>query len=124
MSADLDMSEVRALGAALGRQERVVRATGRAVAQAAGMRIGRRMQAEARHVQAGRVSSTITYDVKEGANSTTVEVGPARHTAGGLAFFYYGNSKIGPRITDPIGALRDEAEVAARKWAQGVGDAL
>lgn len=122
--ADFDMSEARDFAARLARQAGVTRTVARSVANTAGMKIGRQMQTEARPIQAGRISSTITYDVETGPNSVTVEVGPARHTAGGLAFFYYGNSKIGPRIPDPIGALRTEAESTARWWLKGVGDAL
>lgn len=109
MGAEFDVQGLRQL------QRRLTLAGGRAsktrakaIVSKAALEIKNQMKDEARHVQGGRVASAIDYDVNTDAGGITAEIGPEKGGPGSLAFFYYGNSKIGPRIPDPMGALDQE----------------
>lgn len=111
-STGFDTRELQRLATDLDRSSARFKQQSRAVMVRGLLNIKKQMQAEARGVQRGRVSRAISYEVKGGIGGSIVgEVGPEEGGAGSLAFFYYGNSHIGPRIAEPMGAA--EAEVPA-----------
>lgn len=81
-----------------------------AVMKKAAVNIKKQMQAEASAAgpSGARLSRTINFDVKSEGGGITAEIGPRRGHAGSLALLYFGNSKTGPQIPDPMGALDAE----------------
>lgn len=83
----------------------------RAIMSKGALEIKRQMKDEARGAgpRVGPIiAATINYDIDVSEGGITAEVGPEKGHAGSLAFFYFGNSRIGPRIPDPMGALESE----------------
>lgn len=114
MSASIDMSQVLAFAqrlrnaAALGTGG--MGAALMPVMDRAGVQMKNQMRTEAMgHKHAPRLPFTIDYSKKVSNAGIEIEVGPKKGGPGSLAFYYYGNSKIGPSIPDPMGALRAEA---------------
>lgn len=70
---------------------------------------------------ARRLSATIGYDM---LGPMSVEVGPARGGAGSVALLYFGNSKTGPVLPDPVEALNKEATAAERFLAEALAKAF
>lgn len=67
----------------------------------------------------------ITYDVELKGDEIVAEIGPEKsergdRRGGSLAFYWLGNSKIGPSLPDPILAADKEAEAMA-EWLVKVG---
>lgn len=79
-----------------------------AVANKACVNIKTQMQQEARVLQGGRLAADISYDIKDGGNVITAEIGATLGDVGSLQVFYLGNAKIGPRLPDPMGAADAE----------------
>lgn len=107
MPTIIDVSQVVDQARRLAASATEVTTAVRPVISRAGMNMKRQGAAEAQGVQGGRISAAWGYDVKDGG--LAVEAGPAEGGAGSLAFFYFGNSKIGPRLPDPVGLLNQEA---------------
>lgn len=110
----IDVSQVSRLASNLSAAGPAIGAAVRPVMSKAGLEMKRKGKAEASRIQGGRVAAAWSYDTKGGANQITVEAGPREGGAGSLAFFYYGNSKISPRLPDPVHIVEEEATVAAR----------
>lgn len=74
------------------------------------VKVKERLRDEAEGVRhAPALPSTITYDSTPDGLSATV--GPLRGHAGSLALLYFGNSKTGPRLPDPMVAAVKESDV-------------
>ena len=108
MSADFDVQGLQEVSRRLTLAGTASKRGAAAVVKKAAVNIKNQMQDEARHIEAGRVSSQINFEIKTDGGGITAEIGPQEGHAGSLAFFYFGNSKIGPRIPDPMGALDAE----------------
>lgn len=123
MSVEFDTSELRTLAADLGSAG--ARASGevRATTQKAALNIKKQLQREASgRKHAPGLPAAITYDTRELASGIIAEIGPRRGAAGSLAFYYYGNSKVGPSLPDPMGALEAEAEAFSKYLGAAVAD--
>jgi len=110
----IDVSQVAALARNLTAAGPAIHAAVAPVMAKAGLEMKRKGKAEASAIQGGRVAAAWSYDTTNHAGDITVEAGPREGGAGSLAFFYYGNSKIGPRLPDPVHIVEEEATVTAR----------
>lgn len=110
----VDLSQVVRLASNLSAAGPEIAAAIRPVMAKAGVQMKAKGKAEASSIQGGRVAAAWSYETKGGAHDITVEAGPREGGAGSLAFFYYGNSKIGPRLPDPVHIVEEEATVAAQ----------
>lgn len=108
MSAEFDVQGLQQVSRSLTIAGAKSKTQAAAIVKKAAVNIKNQMQDEARHIEAGRISSQINFEIKTDGGGVTAEIGPREGGAGSLAFFYYGNSKIGPRIPDPMGALDAE----------------
>jgi hypothetical protein len=73
------------------------------------LNIKKQMAREAEGVKhAPGLPRDISYDTRELRGSVVAEVGPTTGDVGSLALLYFGNSKTGPRMPDPMGALEQE----------------
>ena len=108
MGASFDASELLKLASVLESEAKSSKERASGVVKKGALNIKKQMQDEARPVQRGRVAAAISYDVTADGAGIVAEIGPEEGHAGSLAFFYYGNSKIGPQIPDPMGALEHE----------------
>lgn len=116
MSADFDVSEITALSVVLAGSLTKFPAGAKAVVSKGALTLKQGMKAEARSAgvaEAKALASTIDYDTKALVGSITAEVGPKGGGPGSFAFLYYGNSKNGPLIPDPVILARAEGEVVA-----------
>lgn len=82
------------------------------------LNVKRQLQEEAQggHRSGGAIARSISYETTVTADGAEAEIGPESghsrghpRAGGGLAFAYFGNSKVGPVLPDPMGALRAEA---------------
>lgn len=110
----IDLSQVARLASNLSAAGPAIGSAVSPVMAKAGLEMKRKGKAEASAIQGGRVAAAWSYETKGGANQITVEAGPREGGAGSLAFFYFGNSKIGPRLPDPVHIVEEESEVTAR----------
>ncbi len=124
MSADADFSQVRALAFDLGRAQASVFPKFRAIMQKTMVDTKKDMRAEAAAAgQAGtQLSSTISYETKETAGGVTAIIGPVEGGPGSFAFLYYGNSKNGPIVKDPLFALQRNVDKAIPFFEEILGD--
>jgi len=124
MSADADFSQVRALAFDLGKAQATVFPKFRAIVQKTMVDTKKDMRAEAAAAgQAGSLlSSTISYETKETAGGVNAIIGPVEGGAGSMAFLYYGNSKSGPVIKDPLFALKRNVDKAIPFFEKVLGD--
>lgn len=120
----IDVSQVIALSRNMSAAGPAIGAAVRPVMSKAGLEMKRKGKAEASSIQGGRIAAAWSYETKGGANEITVEAGPREGGAGSLAFFYYGNSKIGPRLPDPVHIVEEEAEVTARYLSTAAANAI
>jgi hypothetical protein len=112
---DLDMSEFEALAKDLARAGLKARPAIRPVIQKGGVVLKAQLRAEAEGVaHAPALPSTISYETTERPDGVSLEVGPTEGGAGSLALLYYGNSKTGPVLKDPVFALKREADVMVK----------
>ena len=124
MSADFDLSEVFALANDLGRVDDLGREL-RQVIQKGALNIKQQMQREAAGVaHAPGFPSAITFETKIAANGVEAEIGPVKGGAGSLALLYFGNSKTGPRLPDPVIALNKEAQATEQFLAKAAANVL
>jgi hypothetical protein len=114
----MDVSELRKLEVDLGAGAVAALADVRAVVQKGALKIKNQLREEAGGVvHAPALPAMINYETKIGPTYVEAEIGVrtgpkgSPFATGGLAFFYYGNSKVGPQLPDPMLALRKEAAV-------------
>jgi len=109
--SDFDVTELVNLEQDLtGASRRVMREV-EAVTSKGALNIKQQLQREAQGIRhAPGLPAAIDYDLSTGSDFVQAEIGPREGGAGSLAFFYYGNSKIGPQLPDPMIALEAEGE--------------
>jgi hypothetical protein len=111
MAVTVDTSELDRLVAELGAAPARVMPGIVAVTSKAALNIKRDLQQEASGVaHAPALPASISYDMHVRADSLEAQIGPREGGAGSLALLYFGNSKTGPRLPDPVGALEREAQ--------------
>ena len=123
--SDFDASELvdleADLSSAFARTARKVEA----VTSKGALNVKEQLQREARGIRhAPGLPATINYDLRTGSDFAEAEIGPREGGAGSLAFFYYGNSKIGPQLPDPMIALEAEGEKYAEHLLRVVADGM
>lgn len=122
---EVDDREVRQLVSDLGKVEAVVVPKIRAIVQKTMVDTKRDLQAEASGVKhAPALPSTITYDTRELRSGIEAEIGPRTGGTGSLALLYYGNSRTGPRLKDPMFAMARNAAKAEPFFAKAAADVL
>lgn len=109
---ELDMRELTDLSGELSRLPGEALARVRPVFQKGALNIKTQLQSEAsgsRHFR--QIARTISYDTRESSSAIEAEIGPDRDKGGGagLAGAYFGWSRGGGTLPDPVLAL--EAEV-------------
>lgn len=122
---EIDMGDLSKLGDDLaGATERVIRDI-HATTKKAAQNIKEQMQREAAGVaHAPALPGSISYETAVTSAAVTAEVGPREGGVGSLALLYFGNSKSGPRLPDPIGALEREAPAWTEYVAQAAASAV
>lgn len=91
----------------------------RKVMQGAAQTVKTKMKGEAAGVEhAPGFPAAITFETKFGASGVEAEIGPRRGGAGSLALLYYGNSRTGPRLPDPMLIVAREAPNLADELAK------
>lgn len=103
----LDMSEVESFAQALMAEPAKTVVKARAVFQKGALNVKKAMQADAAGHRSP-IDRAITYETKLGAD-IDVEIGPEKGGAGSLAFYWFGNSKTGPSVAEPMLRLMQEA---------------
>ena len=122
---DIDASQVLALADSMQDAIRSTPKAAKDVVLRGGGNIQRQMKAEAAGVgHAPKLPSDITMDTVFSRGGFRVEVGPTTGDVGSLALLYYGNSRTGPRLPDPTGALEAEAPNVERYLAELAEKAL
>jgi len=112
---DIDMSEFEKLADDLRHAGIKARPAIRPIVQKGGVVLKGQLRSEAEGVKhAPALPSSISYDTTELRDGVRLEVGPREGGAGSLALLYYGNSKTGPVLKDPVFALKREAEVMVK----------
>lgn len=112
---DVDMSEFTKYADDLRRAGFKARPAIRPVVQKGGVVLKEQMRSEAEGVaHAPALPAAITFETTELRDGVRLEVGPREGGAGSLGLLYYGNSKTGPVLKDPMFALRREAEVMVK----------
>jgi hypothetical protein len=119
---DIDASQVSRLAADLGKVGFTAVARIRPVVAKALADTKADLQGEAGAVGHYGVPGSITYDVT--MSGLGGEVGPVTGGPGSLAFFYYGNSKVGAQLPDPMFAMRRNADKALPFFAKVLGEGL
>lgn len=107
---EIDTSEVRALAADMrGVDGRLARHLKPVVAKGA-LNIKNQLRSEMRESRHfGVVARGITYDLEDGGYSAAI--GPEKGSPGSLAnIAYFGTSRGGGTVPDPVGALQAESE--------------
>jgi hypothetical protein len=121
----VDVSELERLEADLSSAFTRAARKVEAVTSKGALNIKQQLQREAQGIaHAPRLPSSIDYEVRTGSDFTEAEIGPREGGAGSLAFFYYGNSKIGPQLPDPMIALEAEGEKFAEHIARVIVDGM
>lgn len=110
MGASFDASELDKFSRHLALAGQASKRKAVGVVKKAAVNIKKQMQEEASAAgpSGSRLSRTINFDVKVDGGGITAEIGPQEGHAGSLALLYYGNSKTGPVIPDPMGAADAE----------------
>ncbi|NUO35447.1 MAG: hypothetical protein HOQ27_10350 [Dermatophilaceae bacterium] len=125
MARDFDFSEVEGLADDLTEASAKAVLDARAVIQKGLLNIKNQLRREAQGVaHAPGLPSTITYETRERGGAIEGEVGPVKGGAGSLALLYFGNSKSGPRLPDPMVAAEAEAPTVADYLAKVAGESL
>lgn len=110
MGVTVDTSELDRLGADLAGAATRAAPQIVAVTTKGALNIKNELRSEAEGVKhAPALPASITYDVTKSALGVEAQIGPREGGAGSLALLYFGNSKSGPRLPDPMGALEREA---------------
>ena len=124
---DADTSQLRALAVDLGKAEAVVFPKIRAIVQKTMLDTKNELKAEAAGsgiAEAAALATFISYETKETPGGVSAEVGPVTGAPGSFAFLYYGNSKNGPVLKDPLFAMQRNAKKAEPYFAKILGDVL
>ena len=124
---ELDMRELTALTDELSRLPAQSLAKVRPIFQKGALNIKTQLQSEAsgsRHF--GKISPTVSYDTKETQSSIEAEIGPDRDKGGaaGLAGAYFGWSRGGGTLPDPVLALEAEVPNVERFLGGLLGESL
>lgn len=121
----VDNSELRALANDLARMGASVIPAIRPVVARTMVDTKKDLQAEASGVgHAPGLPASISYDTRETRSSVVAEVGPREGGAGSLALLYFGNSKTGPVLKDPLFAMQRNAKKAEPFFLKVLGDLL
>lgn len=97
----------------------------KAVTSKGALNVKNQLQREAQGVaHAPAFPAAINYDTRSGSGWTEAQIGPREGGAGSLALLYFGNSKTGPRLPDPMIALEAEGEPYAEHIAKAVTDGM
>lgn len=97
----------------------------KAVTSKGALNVKNQLQREAQGIRhAPGLPASINYETHAGLDFFEAEIGPREGGAGSLAFFYFGNSKIGPQLPDPMIALEAEGEKYAEYIAKAVVDGM
>lgn len=117
----IDASEVARLARDITTTGKTIPQAIRPVMEKAGVQIKAKGKEEASgRKHAPRLGAAWSYDIKQTPLSTEITAGPRTGAAGSLAFYYFGNSKIGPSLPDPVHIVEEEADVVAA-WLAEVG---
>lgn len=124
----MDMSEVRSFAAHLSGASKLAQRQARGVLKKGAQNIKEQLQDEVRRSQhfrgrADQFAQSITYDLNEagvgGGGIMEAEIGPTKGSSGSLAnIAYFGTSRGGGTVPDPLGALLDEVP----KFEQALAD--
>lgn len=121
----MDMSEVRSFANHLAEAGAATKRETRAVVERGANNIKRQLQAEMSGSRSfGKIASAINYDVREvggfGGGFVEAEIGPGLHrrVARLENIAYFGTSRGGGTVADPLGALLDEMP----RFEQAVAD--
>lgn len=123
MRVTVDASELHALVRDFGESPAKFARGAKGVMSKAGVNIKREMKSQARASgipEAADLARYITYDL----DGLDLVVGPRTGAAGSFGFLYYGNSKNGPVLPDPVHILNDEAGNVERYVADVAEDVL
>lgn len=120
-----DASELIDLEAALSSAASRVIGKIEQVTSKGALNVKQQLQREAQGIRhAPRLPATIDYELRSGSDFAEAEIGPREGGAGSLAFFYYGNSKVGPQLPDPMVALEAEGEKYGEHVARAGSDGM
>ncbi|MGN6245115.1 MAG: hypothetical protein ACTHQ3_15795 [Motilibacteraceae bacterium] len=116
---EFDITDLRALEADLnGAGDRIFGQVD-ATTRKAALNVKNTLRDQAQGVRhAPAFPSSITFDARTGVSWVEAEIGPREGGAGSLALLYFGNSKSGPRLPDPMGALDAEEPAYLEHLAQ------
>lgn len=125
MGDGLDMSQVDAFAVDLLTAAVAITPAVQGVVKKGALNIKTAMKNQAKGVRhAPALAGDVSFDVTVGAGGVSAEIGPTTGDVGSLAFLYFGNSKSGPRLPDPILAGLDEAPAVERFLAKVAVDAI
>jgi hypothetical protein len=120
-----DISELVALEGDLSSAASRIVPGVKAVTSKGALNVKEQLQREAQGVgHAPAFPAAINYDMHAGLDSFEAEIGPVKGAAGSLALLYFGNSKTGPRLPDPMIALEAEGEKFAEHIAKAIVDGM
>lgn len=120
----MDISEVEAFARDLDDSAAKAILESRKVVKKGAVKVKDRLRREASGLRhAPRLPQAITFDVVFTGDEVVASIGPLAGGAGSLAFYYFGNSKVGPSLPDPMLAAESEAEVMS-EWLGKVADTL
>ena len=108
-----DSSQLARLAEDFRKKGLSVRKEARAVVGRGALNVKNDLRREARAIgvpEAADLARFITYDT----DNLTARIGPVKGAAGSFAFFYFGNSKNGPMLPDPVNALDRESDNVER----------
>ena len=93
----------------------------RTVVARGALNVKRQMQQEAAGIaHAPGLPADISYTTTVDATGISAEIGPTAGDVGSLALLYFGNSKTGPVVPDPLLAAEAEAP-ALQRFLEQVG---
>lgn len=122
---DVDTSDLDRLVSDLAFTQRTALAAIRPVMQRTMVDTKKDLQAEASGVShAPQLPDSISYDTRELRTSIVAEIGPKEGGVGSLALLYFGNSKTGPRLKDPLFAMKRQAIKAEPFFLKALGGNL
>lgn len=122
---DVDTRDLDRLVADLERSRRDAVKSIRPVMQRTMVDAKRDLQSEASGVaHAPQLPGSISYDTRELRSSIVAEIGPKEGGVGSLALLYFGNSKTGPRLKDPLFAMKRQAIKAEPFFLKALGNLL
>jgi hypothetical protein len=125
MAVTADTSELDALAADLASAGARVLPRVAAVTRKGALNVKNALRAEAEGVaHAPGLPAAITYDTTFSRGGVEAQIGPREGGAGSLALLYFGNSKTGPRLPDPVGALEREAPSYVEHLGAAVAEAI